>query len=106
MTTTVQVLFFAGCPNHLAAVQLAKDVVARVAPHAHVEEVEVLDDEAAARLRFLGSPTIQVDGVDIEPEARTRTDYAMSCRIYGAHGLPPPEMIEAALVAGRIHEVR
>jgi hypothetical protein len=97
MTTTVVVLFFEGCPNHRPAVALAKDAVARVAPHARVEEVEVRDNQDAARHRFLGSPTIQVDGMDIEPEARSRTDFAMSCRIYSGSGLPPREMIEAAL---------
>jgi hypothetical protein len=97
MTTTVEVLFFEGCPNHRPAMELARDVVARVAPHALVEEVEVRNNEEAARLRFLGSPTIHLDGVDIEPEARSRTDYAMSCRVYGGSGLPPCEMIEAAL---------
>ena len=97
MATMVEVLFFEGCPNHRSAVDLAKDVVARVSPDARVEEVEVRDNEEAARLRFLGSPTIHVDGVDVEPEARSRTDYAMSCRVYGGSGMPPREMIEAAL---------
>ncbi len=97
MTTTVEVLFFEGCPNYRYALELARNVVARVAPHARVEEVEVRDGDEAVRLRFLGSPTIHVDGVDIEPEARSRTDYAMSCRLYGGSGLPPREMVEAAL---------
>ena len=97
MTITVEVFFFDGCPNHRPAVELAQDVVARVAPHARVEEVEVRDIEEAERLRFHGSPTLHVNGVDIEPEARSRTDYSMSCRIYGTSGLPPREMIEVAL---------
>ena len=97
MTNLVEVLFFEGCPNHLPAVELAKEVVADVAPGARVEEIEVRDNEHAARVRFLGSPTIQVDSEDIEPDARSRTDYAMSCRMYGTSGLPPREMIVAAL---------
>ena len=101
MTARVEVLFFEGCPNHRPAVELANRVVAEVAPGAHVLEVEVRDPEDAARLRFLGSPTIHVDGVDVEPEARSRTDYAMSCRIYAGAGLPPREMIEAALAEAR-----
>ena len=99
MTTTVEVLFFEGCPNHRAAVDLARRVVAEVAPDARVEEVEVWNNEEAERLRFLGSPTIHIDGVDVEPESRSRADYAMSCRLYRGFGLPPREMIEAALAA-------
>lgn len=100
MPKIVEVLFFEGCPNHRPAVDLTRDVVANVAPDAQIEELEVHDDEEAERLRFLGSPTIRVDGMDIDPEARARTDYAMSCRMYGASGVPPRELLEAALGGG------
>ncbi len=89
MPTTVEVLFFDGCPNHGPAVDLAKEVVADLVPDVQVEEVEVRDAEDAARLRFLGSPTIRVDGMDIEPEARTANrlfDELPSVRKLG----PPP----------------
>ncbi len=96
----IEILFFEGCPHHRAAVDLARSVVADLVLDAPVEEVEVRDDDEAKRLRFLGSPTVQVDGVDIEPEARSRTDYAMSCRLYRGSGVPPRELIEAALARG------
>lgn len=58
---------------------------------------EVPDDEQAQRERFLGSPTIRVDGRDIEPGAAARTDYGLKCRIYqtpaGLSGLPPDEWL-------------
>jgi len=97
----IEVLFFEGCPNHRAAVDLTTSVVTDLAPDARVEEVEVRDSDEARRLRFLGSPTIHVDGVDIEPDARSRMDYAMSCRMYGGSGTPPRELLEAALRRGR-----
>jgi hypothetical protein len=97
MSARVEVLFFEGCPNHRPAVERVREVVAEVAPDASIEEVEVHDDEEATRLRFLGSPTVRVDGVDIDPEARARTDYAMSCRMYGVSGVPPRELLQAAL---------
>ena len=62
-----------------------------------VEEVEVRDEADAERLRFIGSPTIRVDGADIEPDAGTRTDFALSCRLYEGSGVPPRELLEAAL---------
>ena len=95
----IEVLYFDGCPHHALTMDAVREAVARVGADAELREVEVRDAEDARRLRFLGSPTILVDGVDIEPNARTSTDYAMSCRIYGASGLPPREMIEAALAA-------
>jgi hypothetical protein len=38
-----------------------------------------------------------IDGVDIEPTARTRADFAFVCRSYGNSGIPPVSMIEAAI---------
>jgi len=65
---------------------------------AEVEEIEVTTPDDVTRLRFLGSPTVQVDGSDIEPASRARTDYAMSCRVYHTDsGLPPRSMLAAAL---------
>jgi hypothetical protein len=93
----IEVLFFEGCPNHRRAVELAKSVAADLVPDVRLEEVEVRDPDDAERRRFLGSPTIRVDGEDIEPDARSRTDYAMSCRLYRGSGVPPRELIEAAV---------
>ncbi len=93
----VQVLYFAGCPNHEPAVMLVREVAAELGIDAEVVEVEVTGQADAQRSRFLGSPTIQVDGVDIEPEARDRVDYAFSCRTYQGEGLPDRAMVAAAL---------
>jgi mercuric ion transport protein len=91
----VQVLYFQGCPNHKPAVNLIRSVD----PDAMVEEVEVNSPADAERLRFLGSPTILVDGIDVEPSARNRTDFGFSCRTYDGRGLPSRELIAAALAS-------
>ena len=94
----IKILYFDGCPNHEPAVDLVKQVVAKLGVGAEITEVEIAVPEDVAAQRFLGSPTIQVNGLDIDPEARQRTDYSYSCRVYsGASGLPPEEMITAAL---------
>ena len=49
---------------------------------AEVRRVDVVDTEAAIAQRFLGSPTIHVDGRDVEPGANDRRDYAISFRTY------------------------
>jgi hypothetical protein len=93
MTMKVQVLFFQGCPNYMAAIDLIKSV----APNASVEQVEIKSTDDARRMRFLGSPTILVDGMDVEPSARTRTDYGFSCRTYHGKGVPSREIVASAL---------
>ena len=93
----IQILYFQGCPNHRPAVDLAGEVVAALEVNATIEEVEVKGPEDAAQLRFLGSPTILVDGVDVEPAARSRTDFGFSCRTYNGGGLPSRDMVVASM---------
>jgi len=61
----------------------------------------VPDDEQAQRERCLGSPTIRVDGRDIDPGAADRDDYGLKYRIYqtpaGLTGLPPDQWILDAI---------
>lgn len=66
-----------------------------------VRHVEVADDAAAQAMLFLGSPTVRVNGRDVDPEASSRSDYAMQCRVYAVNGTltntPAREWIERAL---------
>ena len=93
----VQVLSFEGCPNHEPAVALARQVIADLGADASVEAVEVQGVDDAERMRFLGSPTLVVDGVDIEPCARSRTDFGLCCRTDNGKGTPPRKLLEDAL---------
>ena len=94
----IDILYFDGCPNHHPTVELVRDVVRALGLDARIREVEVRDDDDAARHRFFGSPTVQINGQDVDPVARSRTDYSFSCRTYGASGAPPRELIEQALL--------
>ena len=93
----IDVLYFEGCPNHKSAMALVLDVVRGLGLDVEVKEIEVRGPEDAGRLHFLGSPTIQIDGVDVEPAARNRTDFGFACRTYDGEGLPRSEVLVAAL---------
>lgn len=95
----IEVLYFGGCPHYAPAVDMVKSVVADLGIDAEIVDTEVLTEEKADRLLFLGSPTIRVDGIDIDPAARGRTDYALTCRLYGSSGVPPREMLLTAINA-------
>ncbi len=100
----VDVLYFAGCPNHEPARALVEQIAAELKLQPQIRLIEVPDAEAALELRFLGSPTIRVDGRDVEPGADRRHDFAFSCRIYrgegGLAGQPDEAWIRAALADG------
>lgn len=96
----IDVLYLDGCPNHPPTMELVRDVVRALSIEAFIEEFEVRDAEEAARLRFLGSPTVLVNGKDVDPAVRGRVDFSFSCRMYGRSGLPPRELVEQALLEG------
>jgi hypothetical protein len=97
----VEILYFEGCPNHEPARTLVERVAADLQLEPTIDLVEVADAESAAELRFLGSPTIRVDGRDVEPGASERHEYVLSCRVYrterGLAGQPDEAWIRDAL---------
>jgi nicotinate-nucleotide pyrophosphorylase len=98
---TVEILYFSDCPNHVAAVDRVREVLQQEGAHAELVEVEVKDAPAAQRAGFLGSPTIRVDGQDVEPTARAARAFGVMCRIYADGGqrtrVPPADWIRAAV---------
>ncbi len=102
MAIEVEILYFEGCPNRLVAVERTREVLRLAAVEAVVLEVCVSDPAQARRLRFLGSPSIRVNGVDVEPGARSSHDYGLVCRTYVAgrrrEGAPTLEMIHDAIL--------
>jgi len=97
----IELLTFEGCPNAQSARELVERVVAESRVEAEIAYVDVPDPEAAERLRFLGSPTIRVDGRDIEPGADARTEHVLACRIYrteqGSAGVPDDRWLRDAI---------
>ena len=102
MTPRVEILYLQGCPNHEPTRELVERIAGDLRLEASIELVEVSDETAAARLRFLGSPTVLVEGRDVEPDAGTRREFALSCRVYrtelGSSGLPDEHWIRRALI--------
>lgn len=96
----IDILYFEGCPNHRPTTELVRGVVQSLGLEAAIREVEVSDADEAVRLRFIGSPTVHVNGQDIDPAVRSRAEYSLSCRVYGGSGSPPRALVEEAL-AGR-----
>lgn len=96
----IEVLYFEGCPNYLPAVDRLKNILKEEGLRAEVHEIEVKDEMAAETLNFFGSPTIRVNGLDIEVDARDLRETGFACRRYSG-GLPSEEMIRSALRESR-----
>ena len=97
----IEILYFDGCPNRASAVERIKEAMRLELLTAELSEVNVQDAAAARSLRFVGSPTIRIDGNDIETTARTSKDFGMFCRTYADQGkrvgIPPLDLIRSAM---------
>ena len=97
----IEFLYWSGCPSHPEARDLLREVLADRGVTAQVEEHEVTSQEEAERLAFPGSPTIRVDGADVDP-AGADGRAMLACRIYRlpdgrVSPVPSREQLEAAL---------
>lgn len=99
----VEILYVADCPSRIPAINLVKGVLAEQRRSETVVEIEISDPRQAAAERFLGSPTIRVNGKDVESQLPASGPYGVSCRTYLDHGrrqgLPPREWIQTAVRA-------
>lgn len=94
----IELLYWQGCPSYPEAQDLLEDVLNG---STEVEVREVKTQEEAEELHFPGSPTIRVDGVDIDPRGASSRP-ALTCRIYHLPNgrvspVPSREMVESAL---------
>jgi hypothetical protein len=99
--TKIRVLYFDGCPSYERAVATVRSVVAEQNLEAEIELVRVASKEQAVAHRFFGSPTVQINGIDIECLNARMREPDLCCRLYnegGAlRGWPSREMIREAL---------
>lgn len=104
----LEVLYFDGCPSHERLMPMLRELAA--AHDAELVQSRVETAEHAEEARFLGSPSVRVDGRDVEPGAETRTDFGLKCRIYrspaGQSALPPQAWIAEALQARQRGQAR
>ena len=73
----VIVLTSAGCAATPPTIERIVSCAARLELDVTLVSVSIENSEDAKRARFFGSPTVQVNGVDIDPSARTRSDYGL-----------------------------
>jgi hypothetical protein len=101
-TVRVEILARRDCPARDLAISLVDEAIFATGVPARVEVIDVVTQDQARRRRFLGSPTVRVDGRDVDPRADGRSGYSLSCRIYrterGLAGGPDESWIREALL--------
>jgi hypothetical protein len=101
----IELLYFDGCPSYRVLLSQLRELLADEGIEEEIDLLGVESIEAAERERFLGSPTLRIDGTDVDPGAAGRDDFGLKCRLYrerGAASKTPPEVwVKAALARAR-----
>ena len=78
----IEVLWWRGCPSTREALRELREAMAELRlDGAPVLTREIVSDEQAGRERFVGSPTIRIDGRDVQAPGPSEPN-ALACRVY------------------------
>jgi hypothetical protein len=99
----IEVLHVRDCLHYAAALALVERVRRALGIDTELRTSLIGDQAAAQRTRFPGSPTIRVDGRDVEPGSPSTRMASLACRRYrhehGLAGQPAEAWVRDALLA-------
>jgi hypothetical protein len=73
----IELLISPGCSSREETEKALREALSELAPEATIQTIVVDSSEKAAALRFPGSPTVRIDGRDLEPEADKSLNYGL-----------------------------
>ncbi|HKJ09723.1 MAG TPA: hypothetical protein VKA76_11620 [Gammaproteobacteria bacterium] len=97
---TVELIYDPDCPNIAAARRALMEAFGMAGQAAHWREWRRNDTQAPDYVRRFGSPTVLVDGLDVEPTAAAEGHGC--CRLYPAAAGGLRRAPAAALIAARL----
>ena len=74
----VKVVSLEGCQATPPTIKLVKETAKELHLQINLEHVVVKTPEGAEKYRHIGSPTVQINGLDIDPEARAITQFGIT----------------------------
>ena len=77
-TIEIRILSREGCANTPPTISRIHEIAKELAVPIHIENVLIATEEEASRNRFFGSPTVQINGVDLDPEKGESTAYGLA----------------------------
>jgi len=98
----IEVLYVPNCPNHTVALERLREILPVESFQEQVSEVLVSDTAMAQLLKFPGSPTIRINGQDVEPRNEQTVSFGLMCRLYSdGSGAPSQQKLRAAIEKAR-----
>lgn len=91
----IELYYFKGCPSYTETEKNLKKAMAELGIRENHKMIEVSGAEDATVKKFLGSPTIRINGTDLEHKDG---NYVFGCRVYSIagkmRGIPTAEFIK------------
>jgi hypothetical protein len=78
----VEMLHTDGCPPAAEYLPRLRRLLVDAGFDAPIRTQLLVNDDQAQQERFLGSPTIRINGRDVDPASADRHDYGLTCRLY------------------------
>jgi len=97
----IGILFIEGCPGVLTTAEYINEVITEEDIDAEISLILIETAEDARQLHFTGSPTVRINGTDIETNIKDIKDYGLRSRLYNIDGkesgYPSKDMIKDAI---------
>jgi hypothetical protein len=95
----IEILYLPRCPHHQPAFERLAKVLASESLSAEIRQVAVNTEAEAKTLLFPGSPTIRIEGRDVEP---TKNAPGLACRLYSnLSGVPSEQTLRLAITSSK-----
>jgi len=93
----IEIQHFRGCPNSPEMISRIKEAIKDNEENVEYIEVLVETNELAEEIKFRGSPTVLINGEDLEGRAEQEA-ASLNCRVY-ENGLPTVYEIKKIIMA-------
>ena len=97
----VELYYFVGCPSWRLTLEYLKQALKAEGLSGGVDLVTVGSEADAQVIQFLGSPTIRINGADLEGLAAAARGYSFGCQVYVesdvSQGWPSADRIRQAI---------
>jgi hypothetical protein len=99
----IEILYVPGCPNYQPTFERLQAVLSSEAVKTGIQGIAVTTEREAKALLFPGSPTVRVNGEDVEP--RQVSVPSLACRLYeNRSGIPSEELLRVAISGAKQRE--
>ena len=97
----IELLYTETCPHYKESLKILNKILNELSVEENIEMINIRNQKDADDNNFSGSPTVRINGNDVDPQFKNSGDYGFRCRVYFYSGTlyphPPEEMVRNAI---------